>query len=272
MLALAYMHSKGYAHGDIHLQNILVKLPSGFDELSIEQLYEKYGRPEKVSITRRDREPLPPNVPPKAVLSLYLGKIANKFNLADVQVLLGDFGEAFAPALSSRAAKDCNIPLAYQPPEVQFEPQTQLTFSADIWSLATAIWEIIGMKAIFSTDWVTEDEMIAQHVDELGPMPRNWWNRWEKRAQFFDEKGCPIPGRQVWPPIDQAFEEWVQKYRRDDGMGEFGKEETAALLALMRGMLAYRLEDRPTVDQVLESEWMVRWVMPDFERSLQARE
>lgn len=127
------------------------------------------------------------------------------------------------------------------------------------------------MKAIFSTDWVTADEMVSQHIDELGPMPSSWWECWEERSQFFDKNGCPTEGREVWPPIDQAFEEWVQKYRRKHGVGEFGKEETAAILDLMRWMLAFRPKERPTAEEVLKSEWMVKWVLPDFERSLQAQ-
>ncbi|KLJ06353.1 hypothetical protein EMPG_10241 [Blastomyces silverae] len=275
-LAVAYIHSQGYVHGDIHLHNILVKLPTSFDQLSIEQLYEKYSKPRTVTIKQHDGKPLSSNIPPKAVLPLYLGKKAQEFKLSDVRVLLSDFGEAFAPGTSdspSQPGKDCHTPLAFRPPEAQFEPQAALSYSADIWSLATAIWEIIGMKAIFSTDWVTEDEMVSQHNDVLGPMPLDWWDRWEAQDQFFDKNRHPIEGREVWPSIDLAFEEWVQKYRRKLGVGEFGREEeTAAILDLMQQMLAFRPEERPTAEEVLKSEWMVNWVLPDFDRSLQACE
>ncbi|KFZ17734.1 hypothetical protein V502_04425 [Pseudogymnoascus sp. VKM F-4520 (FW-2644)] len=52
--AIAYTHSQGYAHGDVHLRNVLVKLPLSFYRLSIEQLYEEYGEPETVDITERN--------------------------------------------------------------------------------------------------------------------------------------------------------------------------------------------------------------------------
>lgn len=90
-MAVAFVHPRGYVHGgrfillimnsretkpfiDIHLWNILVRLPSTFDELSIDQFRERYGEPETVPIRRVGGEPLPPNVPPKAVLLLHLGK------------------------------------------------------------------------------------------------------------------------------------------------------------------------------------------------------
>ncbi|KAK2799684.1 hypothetical protein FQN51_006818 [Onygenales sp. PD_10] len=273
-LAVAYIHSRGYAHGDVHLRNILIKIPASFNQLSIKQLYEKYGEPETVPIVRHNGKPLPPNVPAKAVIPLYLGKNAEQFSLSDAQALLSDFGEAFDVALEARHGEDCHTPLAMRPPEARFEPQAPLSFSADIWSLATAIWEILGMKAIFSSEFVTADEVTSQQIDVLGPMPSGWWDQWDERNQFFNQDQSPKDGRDVWPPIDKAFEEGVQKYRRKSRrqVGEFDKEETAAFLALMRQMLVFPPEKRPTAEEVLKSEWMAKWVLPDFKRSLRISE
>ncbi|ODM15750.1 hypothetical protein SI65_08984 [Aspergillus cristatus] len=270
-LAIAYTHSQGYIHGDVHLRNVLVKLPSSIDRFSIGQLYKEYGEPETVTITACNGKPLPPNVPAKAVIPLYLGKDAEEFSLSDARVLLGDFGEAFG-FNEVRRGEDCHTPLAMRPPEARFEPQAPLSYSADIWSLATTIWEILGMKAIFSSEFATADEVVSQQIDVLGSMPVGWWNRWEERSQFFNEDGRPKEGRYVWPPINQAFEEGVQEYRRKRGrVGEFDREETAAILDLMRRMLAFRPEERPTAEEVLESEWMVKWVLPDLNKSLESK-
>ncbi|KFY62784.1 hypothetical protein V496_04373 [Pseudogymnoascus sp. VKM F-4515 (FW-2607)] len=229
--AIAYTHSQGSAHGDVHLRNVLVKLPLSFDRLSIEQLYEEYGEPETVNITERNGKPLPRNIAPKAVLPLYLGKDAENFSLSDVRVILSDFGEAFA-LNEGRPGKDCCTPLPMRPPEARFEPQVALSYSADIWSLAVAIWEILGMKAIFSSEFTTADEMVSNHIDVLGPMPLSWWNAWEERSQFFDDDGHPKEGRHVWLPINEAFEHGAQKYRRKSSrVDEFSREETVVILA-----------------------------------------
>lgn len=251
----------------------MAKLPSSFNQLSIEELYEKYGKPEEFTITQRDGKPLPPNVPEKAVIPLYLGIPAKKFSLSDSRVLLSDFGEAFDPVTENRRGEDCHTPFYARPPEARFEPQAPLTYSADIWSLAVAIWEILGMKAIFSMDTPAEDEIISQWIDVLGPMPQEWYYRWEKRSEFFDDDaGRPTQKRSnnddVWLPLDKAFEESIQECRREDKMGEFDAEETAAILDLMRRMLAYRPEERLTADDVLRSEWMTRWALPEAERAL----
>lgn len=185
----------------------MVKLPSSFDDLSIAQLYQQYGEPETVPVTRRDGESLSPNIPAKAVVPLFLGKYAEKFSLSDAQPLLSDFGEAFSPTLEVRLGQDCHTPPAFRAPEAKFEPQAPLTYPSDIWSLATTIWEIIGMKAIFSTDFVHGDEIVSQHIDVLGPMPSEWWQRWEGRPRFFDEQGCPTESYQEnrWPSLEDSL-------------------------------------------------------------------
>lgn len=106
-------------------------------------------------------------------------------------ILLSDFGEAFDSASIIRKGKECNTPLGVRPPEARFEPDSPLSSSADIWSLAIAIWEIIGMKSMFSLDYVSPDEMVSQHIDTLGPMPVGWWEAWEGRDKFFHEDGTP---------------------------------------------------------------------------------
>ncbi|GJP96256.1 kinase-like protein [Aspergillus niger] len=209
-------HKQWYTH--IH-KDTYMELPSNFHTLSVKELYEKYGEPETVLITRCDGKPLPPNVPAKAVKPLFLGKYAETLTLADVRPLLSDFGEAFPPASEIRLGKDCHTPPAFRAPEARFDPQGPLTYSSDVWSLATAIWEIVGMKPIFSTDIMPEDETVAQHMDVLGPMPQEWWQRWEGRSKFFTEDGRPTEAylENRWPPFEESFEIDIQKWRRSGG-------------------------------------------------------
>lgn len=174
-------------------------------------------------------------------MPLFLGKYAEKFSLSDAHPLLSDFGEAFSPASEARLGQDCNTPPAFRAPEAKFESQSPLSYPSDIWSLATAIWEIIGMKAIFSTDFVDEDEIVSQHIDVLGPMPLEWWQRWEGRYRFFDEDGSPTESHRGnrWPPLQESFEIGVQKWRQKVG-DEMEENEKAAFLDLICRMLSFR--------------------------------
>ncbi|PYH90933.1 kinase-like protein [Aspergillus ellipticus CBS 707.79] len=242
-----------YVHGDIHLRNILIKPPSSLDDLSIERFYKKYGEPETVSITRCNGDPLPPYIPTKAVIPILLGKYAEKFTLRD-----------------TRLGKDCHTPQALRAPEAMFRPNSPLTFASDIWSLATAIWEIMGMKALFSTDFVPEDDIVAQQVDVLGMMPSEWWVRWEGRGRFFDAERRPTEtySENRWPDLEGSFDDGIQRWRRRWG-GEIEKDEKRVFLDLIRRMLMFKPEERLTVEEVLNSEWMVKWALPDYQQSLE---
>lgn len=258
---------------DIHLRNVLVKLPSTFDKLSISEFREEYDEPETVPITRVDDKPLTPNVPPYAVLPLYLGKKAQEFTLADAHgLILSDFGEAFSPTTEQRLGKECNTPLARKAPETLFEPNSHVSYPSDIWSLGTSIWEILGMKYIFSES-ETQDEIVAQQIDVLGSsdFPDSWREQWERLGEEKADGETVIPrrpteDRETWPILEDAFEEFVQKDRRKrEAAGTFDERETRAILELMRGMLKFRPEERLTIDEVLKSDWMVNWALPQLE-------
>ncbi|CAN8105061.1 unnamed protein product [Discula destructiva] len=150
-----------------------------------------------------------------------------------------------------------------------------LSYPSDIWSLATAIWEILGMKFIFSQS-EPQDESVAQHLDVLGSQkfPESWREQWERPAAQEEHADVTMPRkatyeREIWPKLEVAFEEFVQKYRRKWGtVGIFEEEEARAILELMRGMLKFRPEERLTVDEVLESEWMVKWALPQLQQKV----
>lgn len=138
-----------------------------------------------------------------------------------------------------------------------------MSFPSDIWSLGTAIWEILGMKFIFSES-ETQDEIVAQKIEVLGAQnfPQRWKKEWERPHDGGIEPTIAIPRkptdeREEWPGLETAFEEFVQKYRRRrEAAGILEEEETRAILELMRGMLRFRPEERMTIEKVLRSKWM----------------
>lgn len=222
-------------------------------------------------VERDDGSALPPNVPKTVVVPLSMGKRADKFTLSDAHLLLNDFGEAFTPAARSRLGVDCHTAVNFRPPDVRFEPNVPLSFSADIWSLATAVWDILGVQPLFSRAFYSKEEVMCQIVDVLGPLPKDWSTKWEANKDFFDDSGNPKSGRDVWPKIGDAFEERVQKFRREGNMGEFGREETVAILDMFIRMLKLKPQKRITVEELLECEWMASWARIDYERRQVAR-
>ncbi|KAG8406667.1 hypothetical protein J3458_021006 [Metarhizium acridum] len=130
------------------------------------------------------------------------------------------------------------------------------------------MWNLVAMKPLFSDEFVTPDAVLAQQVDVLGPLPPRWWQRWEQRHQFFDEAGDSTQGGDPSPPLGEAFDVGVQKYRKKLNVGVFSQGEQTAFLQLLHQMLSFDPRKRPTAVEVLESDWVVEWAKPDFERSM----
>lgn len=164
---------------------MLIKLPATFDQLSVQEFKERFGEPELVPVTRADDMPLTSNVTAQAVVPFYLGQKAQEFTLADAQgLILSDFGEASSPAMEQSYGRDCHIALAKRAPEALFEPNELLSYPSDIWSLGTAIWDILGMQIIFSES-EPPDEIVAQQIDVLGleNFPGSWKKQWNDQAR-----------------------------------------------------------------------------------------
>ncbi|KAH8425433.1 uncharacterized protein LDX57_003186 [Aspergillus melleus] len=259
VLAVEYIHAQGCVHGDLHLGNILLEMPPGFDQLSVENLYKEYGEPELDPVIHLDGKPLPPNIPSHGVVPVWLGKASEDITLAEAKLLITDFGEAFSPSKESQY--EYRTPLILRPPEARFEPESPLSFPSDIWTLACSIWTLIAQRPLFEGFMATQDDMTCEHVDTLGILPREWWGRWDARHDRFTEDGTPI-NRNPYRSWDDRFEDSVQQPRRECGMVTFDEEERDAVSKMLRAMLAFRPEDRITARQVLDEEWMVKWALP----------
>ncbi|OAA34111.1 protein kinase domain-containing protein [Metarhizium rileyi] len=264
-LAVAFVHSRGFVHGDIHLRNVLLRARPDFHNLSLKKFRELYGEPVSCPIQRVDGLPLSPGIPNRAIVPLDMSINARELTLSEAHLLLNDFGEAFAPAEERRLGKNCHTPIDFRPPEALFEPDKPLSFSADVWTLATAIWDILGMQSLFSSAFYSDTKVICQVVDTLGPLPAEWYQNWAEQGEFFDDEGLPLEKRYVWPRLSQAFEDRVLKFRREEEMGIFSQEESMAILDMMGQMLRLKPDNRATIEQILKSDWMVKWARVDYE-------
>ncbi|OGM49555.1 hypothetical protein ABOM_001763 [Aspergillus bombycis] len=262
--AVEHIHARGYVHGDLHLGNILLKMPPDFSQMSVERLYAEYGAPELDPVIPLDGKPLPPGVPSHGIAPAWLGKASEEISSADASIMLSDFGEAFAP--SQEQKYESQTPLVIRPPEAHFEPNKPLSFPSDIWTLACSIWAIVAQRPLFEGFLATQDDMTCEHVDALGILPPEWWEKWEARQDKFTEDGRPI-NRNPFRSWETRFDDSVQQPRRECGIAPFDEEEKHAISSMLRSMLSFRPEDRPTAKHVLESSWMVKWALPEYYKS-----
>ncbi|KAF5582802.1 SRPK2 bound unphosphorylated [Fusarium pseudocircinatum] len=258
--AVAHVHSRGYAHG------------ASLNNLSIDQLYAKFGAPTLEPIVRLDGsvEPLPTDVPSHAVLPVWLGLPSDDISLCDAKLLLSDFGVAFRPADKTKC--ESNAPLVVRPPEPYFEPTMPLTFESDIWSPSCLIFELFAHRSLIDGIIACQDDITAQQVHLQGIPPPEWWDKWDKRSKWFDNKGQALSNeRDIWS-WDRRFKQWIQEPRKSEGMETLNSEEAAALLDLLRRMLAWKHENRPQAQQVLESGWVKDWALPAYNKTKRTSE
>ena len=186
--------------------------------------------------------------------------------LSDAKLMLIDFGESFAP--SQETKNILNTPLKERPPEARFERKKKpFSFPSDIWSVACAVWSLLCQRPLFQPFFPIDDEITCEQVDALGILPPEWWQRWEARGEYFNNDGTPLEHRkeEAWS-LDECFERSTQEPRRTRGMVPSEQDEKEAFLVMIRAMLAYQPEDRITAVGVLQSEWMTKWAMLEYEK------
>ncbi|KAL9100955.1 MAG: hypothetical protein Q9163_003740 [Psora crenata] len=156
-LAVAFMHNRGYVHGDLHLGNVLLRLPSSISQLSDEQLYEHYGQPELEPVARFDGKELAKGIPSGGVIPVRFVGRNEQVKLPEAKILLVDFSESFAP--SQEAKYESNTPASTRPPEARFEQTKPLSFPSDIWSLGCGIWSILSQRPLFEPYLFDDDDV-----------------------------------------------------------------------------------------------------------------
>ncbi|KAF5595214.1 kinase domain-containing protein [Fusarium pseudocircinatum] len=263
ILATAYVHRAGFVHGDIHLRNVLLQLPDAeIDQLSIQQIYEKYYKPEPYPVARTDGQPITlASVPKNVYTPNWLGKPSDQVLLPEAKLWLTDFGTAFNPSQETRLMSYTH--LQNRPPEAKFDPKKPLTFFSAMWSLGLMVWEVMVDGPFMSSFLFNWDEVITDQVDALGPLPQVWW---DAKSDGFEEDGQPKGQREFWS-LERRFHMNFQDPRMEEGTEQMDDDESHAFLDMIKGMLRFRPEERMTADQVLRSEWMSKWALPLAEKA-----
>ncbi|EWG49304.1 hypothetical protein FVEG_08873 [Fusarium verticillioides 7600] len=131
---------------DLHLGNFLLRLPSTVDNLSDQQIYEKFGPPRPEPVVREDGQLLSPGVPGNVYWPMWMAKASDELRLSESKILLADF--------------------------------------------AHAIWAVMGLRTIFGSFLISEDNVTQEQVDTFGRLPDEWWSKWNARSRWFMEDGC----------------------------------------------------------------------------------
>ncbi|OAT10505.1 CMGC/SRPK protein kinase [Blastomyces gilchristii SLH14081] len=267
-MGVSYLHANGVCHGDLHLHNLLLRVPN-FDSLSADDLYKRFGKPYEAPIRRLDGKPNKPHAPPHAINCMAWNMPANE--IAEPEIVISDYGTSFI--ISQTPSPTLHTPILYAPPEEFFNETITKPTAADIWTLGVNLYDAMGERPLFETFAWDPDDIIAEMINTLGLPPQRWWNTWAKRSEFFEADGSWVTDfRRICDPIFRRLPKRIWDMGRGDTPdtcewdvpgGEFN-----ALECLFRAMLSFEPTQRPTAEQLLTFEYTVKWAMPAWENQM----
>ncbi|KEY74470.1 hypothetical protein S7711_04506 [Stachybotrys chartarum IBT 7711] len=249
-LAMKLLHENGICHGDFRPANILVKL-ANINDLPEDKLFSILGQPEKAYVRAESGEGLPASSPQYLVIPADTSRLGGEYLTNQICVI--DFGESFP--FSSPPA-DLGIPENYLPPEVLLDQEGSIGLACDLWALGCTLFEIRLQLPLFYM-LSDRDELLAEMVRFFGKPPQTWWDKWERRGEFFDDQG-------VW--LQDSEEEWSLEVALSKPMeivqgGTVQKalnislQERQAIMDLLYGLLQLEPGKRLSIDEVLNHNW-----------------
>ncbi|KAL4791518.1 kinase domain-containing protein [Aspergillus venezuelensis] len=168
--------------------------------------------------------------------------------MEDPEIIITDYGTSFVAFQTS--SPTLQTPDLYAPPEALFEEPIMIPTAADIWTLGVSLYEVLGRRRLFEAFAWCPDDMIGEMVDTLGQLPSKWWDSCEARSESLNQNGAWSLHQRMWT---------------------MGRGKTPESCEWDVSTMSFEPEKRPTVKQLLESEYMVKWTLPAWERQKQRK-
>ncbi|KAI4152834.1 MAG: hypothetical protein L6R39_001729 [Caloplaca ligustica] len=228
--------------------------------MSVDDIYRNFHTPRETKIHRVDGAPLGPEVPEYSVMPAQTLIVCDE--VSDPRICISDFGEAWLS--TDTPPEDLHTPLPYLPPETTFA-RDQFGFPADVWTLACSVYEIMGERMLYEVYFGDRDDVLAEMVSCLGPLPQHWRDAWQAWGKFFQEDGS---WRTDMTRHDSKSRPLHQRVFHDMGREndpEFSIAEAESLERMLRAMFQYEPAKRATIDDVVKSDWMTHWGLPSLQ-------
>lgn len=241
---------------DLTTSNVLLKIEP-IDQLSEDDIYERFGRPVKDNLSRLTQSQDPNSAPEYVVESIDLGKSHPHMLTGDITII--DFGDSFMA--DTPPADGIGTPAGYQAPEVLFGALPGK--ASDMWALACTLYEIRAGSTLFAGDFGSDYEALEEIVKTLGELPEPLHEKWKKEYEpdedlvagsssladrireigAYDEESGPGPDHRL--TID-LFE---KPHTAASG------EESLLMKDLLENLLKFNPDERLSVNQICEHQW-----------------
>ncbi|KAJ7223269.1 kinase-like domain-containing protein [Mycena pura] len=240
--ALAFIRSRGMAHGDIHPGNFGMAVPE-VERFSVVDIWNLTGRP-KVQVilhTSHSLGSFPPYLCSKMDLGAFLLSGAPEFMQRPLSMRILDLGNAY---VVGECPPRANTPIIYAAPEVAFACTALNDLDAtwdqrsDIWSLAVCIYALACYHPIFKFTYSVLHEMMYY----CGEVPDAW--REYLRSEPFPDGIVPGPAHAdgLWKKTEQYF-------------SRCHIENPAGFVRLLRRMMQLDPAKRPTAVELLRDPY-----------------
>lgn len=279
ILGLEYIHSCGVVHGgefksnenfyqvselivvvDLHSRNILLNRP-GLEYFTEAEVVEHLEEPERLEVTRHDGQPHGPEAPDYCVTPAFMGMRAEDVP-ANLTIVISDFSHSF---FTTDRCESLSTPLRLVPPEQLFKGA--LGPAADVWTLAMTVYSILSTRPLVDGWEPSAGRIIAEWIDALGPPPEDWWERRSDREDVFGAANS-WTGSDKRPLITR-----IGRMEREDEMGDDERKSLERLFQGARagyedlelsGMLEYKPSERVETRDVVFTDWVLQYAMPNF--------
>ncbi|KAL6228627.1 hypothetical protein BDW75DRAFT_226578 [Aspergillus navahoensis] len=247
--ALAFLHKNGIAHGDFQPGNILFTL----DEID--------SKPEDVLRQEGDEQALVQRLDGKqdkwAPRYLYVAQPLVSFTsyTKGFKVKLSDMGGAYF--FTDPPTKPVT-PLGLRAPELILTETIGST--VDVWSFGCLVFELITGQPLFCIPGSNyeNDKHLLSLTALLGPLPDELFKHWKTSSLYFTPErklfNCQLGG--VAPGEEPLMlEQTSMEDLFDQAEPDLSKEEANKVKVLIRWILQYDPEKRPSPADILSDPW-----------------